>query len=183
MNFNDAKRKVIIRFICGFLISLPSAISTIVSICKMFYFRLDDGTSLGHAISLPFKNIVYSIYERTEFLNFFWKRSPVPNQIDIMDKQNFIFLLIYMMFFIGWIVINSALELRGRIKMIDREIEDYLLRDSIKSSVNETRKQIKHNVELPQSSNKFHDLYLAPLIVGLILAVVGAALVKALGLN
>ena len=36
MNYNDAKRKVIIKFMCGALVSLLSAISTIISILKMF---------------------------------------------------------------------------------------------------------------------------------------------------
>lgn len=183
MNYQSAKKIFKFRLVLGVFILILSFVSTVISVFKMIYFRLDDGSNIGHAISLLFKNIVYAIYEKTEFLNFFWEHSPVPNQIDIMDKQNLFFLSIYIIFFIGWIVIKSALELRGRIKMIDREIEEDLLRGSARGSVNETRKQIKHNTELPQSSNKFHELYLAPLIVGLILAVVGAALVKAFGLN
>lgn len=177
MNFNDAKRKVIIKFVCGFVISLLSAISTIISILKMFYFRLDDGTSLGYAISAPFKNITIFVHEKTPFLKLFWQHSPIVNPFDFLEKQSILFFIVYILFFIGWFLISSAFRLRNRLKVIEQQIEDQLVKESIEGT-NRTRQQIENSVS-HSLSGKVHDLYIAPLIV----AILGAIVIKLFGLG
>ncbi|WP_295848370.1 YniB family protein [uncultured Neisseria sp.] len=175
MNYNDAKRKVIIKFMCGALVSLLSAISTIISILKMFYFKLDDGTRFGSALSEIFKRITIFTYEHTTFLEFFWKHSPIVNPFDFLEKQSIQFFIIYILFFIAWAVIRSAFDLRNRLKIIDKQIEDQIIKESIKGS-NINRKQVENNVSISLSS-KIHDLYIAPLLV----AIIGAIIIKLLG--
>ena len=62
MKYKEALRKSFIKRILGVSIALPSAISTVISILKMMYFRIDDGSMIGGAIAKPFKQFVYFIY-------------------------------------------------------------------------------------------------------------------------
>lgn len=177
MTYNDAKRKVIIRLMCGLLISLPSILSTIISVLKMFYYKLDDGTNFGHAISAPFKALTIFAYENTSLLRIFWEYSPVVNPFNFLEKQSIYFFIIYILFFIGWIFIKFAFRLKSRLNAIDQQIEDQLIKESIQGS-QRTRSQIENSVTVG-SSSKFHDLYIAPLIV----AIIGAVIIKLLGLG
>lgn len=60
-------------------------------------------------------------------------------------------------------------------KIIDKQIEDQIIKESIKGS-NINRKQVENNVSISLSS-KIHDLYIAPLLV----AIIGAIIIKLLG--
>ena len=177
MKYNDSKRKVTIRFLYGILIFLPSALSTIISILKMFYYRLDNGTNLGHAISALFKGITVFAYKHTSFLRIFWEYSPVVNPLNFLEDQSIQFFIIYILFFIGCSFIRSALHLRNRLKAIDQQIEEQLIKESIQGN-QQTRQQIENSVSVSLSS-KIHDLYIAPLIV----AIVGAIIIKLFGLG
>lgn len=181
MNYKQAKKKVFIMLWLSVLICVPSLISTLISILKMFALRLDDGSAIGYAVSDPFRKIVYSIYERSRFLDFFWNNSPVPNPLNFYDEQSIKFIGIYVVFFIGWVIFNSGKKLRSRLKQIDEEIENQMLMYSIGRN-SDFREAMELQVNLSKSS-KIHDLYIAPLIVTIVGGVIGAILIHLLDLS
>ena len=108
MNFHEAKSKVWTYKIIGIFIALPAITSTVISILKMLYFRLEDGTAIGAAIARPFKQLVQVVYENTQALILFWQRSPTPTLDELLSKQNFYFLTFYILVFVGLAFFTSG---------------------------------------------------------------------------
>jgi len=179
VNFKEAQKKVVEKRVIGAVISVPTIISTAVSFLKMLYFRLDDGTQIGSAIARPFKQLVYWIYENTQFLGVFWQHSPTPNQINLSDSQNLYFLVIYILFFVGLAFAASGNKLSRRLYKINQKIENQLIEESIKGSGRRSRSQIEESTQVPSSTifSQLHQLYIAPIIT----AVVGAIIIKIVG--
>lgn len=179
MNFKEARNKSALKKSLGVLICLPATISTIISFLKMVYYRIDDGSRFGSAIARPFKQLVSSVYEKTQFLIWFWNNSPTPNQRDLSESSNFYFLLVYLSIFVGLALYASGKKLSARLAKISEKIENLLIEESMKGVTARNRDEIERSTEIPQSSifSQLHQLYLAPIITALI----GAALVKALG--
>ncbi|MFZ8169091.1 YniB family protein [Alteromonas macleodii] len=179
MNFHEAKSKVWTYKIIGVLIALPAITSTIISMLKMLYFRLEDGTAMGSAIARPFKQLVSLIYENTQALVLFWQHSPTPILNDLMSRQNAYFLAVYLLFFVGLAFYSSGGRLNRRLRKINQKIEDQLIAESIREGGGRNRQQIEESIEVPPSTifSQFHQLYLAPIVV----AVVGGVFLKLAG--
>lgn len=180
MNFHEAKSKVWTYKVIGVLIALPAITSTIISMLKMLYFRLENGTAMGAAIARPFKQLVHVVYENTQALTLFWQRSPTPTLDELLSKQNFYFLAVYFLVFVGLAFFTSGGKLNRRLRMINQKIEDQLIAESIRGDGCRNRQQIEESIEVPSSTifSQFHQLYLAPIVV----AVVGGVFMKVAGL-
>jgi len=170
LQYKEALRKSIIKKIIGVAIAVPSIISTVISILRMMYFRMDDGSMMGGIISKPLKQFVYFVYENTGYLEWFWENSPIPNFMHLKDEQNLYFLLIYFSFFVGVAFYASGSKLSLRLKKINEQIEEQIIKDSIEGQQSRSREEIENNTEIPQSSifSQFHQLYLAPIITAII---------------
>lgn len=180
MNFHEAKSKVWTYKIIGVLIALPAITSTIISMLKMLYFRLEDGTAMGSAIARPFKQLVSVVYENTQALALFWQNSPTPSLGELLSRQNVYFLSIYVLFFVGLAFYTSGGKLNRRLKAINQKIEDQLIAESIRGDGGRSRQQIEESIDVPSSTifSQFHQLYIAPVIV----AVIGGVCLKVIGL-
>ena len=180
MNYGQAQRKSISKKLVGVFICVPAIVSTVVSFLKMAYYRLDDGSQIGGIISRPFKQFVAWVYDQTEYLNLFWEYSPTPNQMNIPDFQNLYFIGIYLTIFVGLAFYSSGKKLSRRLAEINEKIENQLVEESIKGGSGRTREQIEDETKIPTNSifSQFHQLYLAPVITAVIVAI----LVKLLGL-
>lgn len=186
MNFKEAQKKVVSKRVIGALIAVPAITSTAVSFLKMLYFRLDDGSQLGSAIARPFKQLVYLIYENTQFLGVFWKHSPTPDQINLSDSQNIYFLAIYILFFVGLAFIASGNKLSRRLYEINQKIEEQLIEESIKGSEGRSRMQIEDSTQAPTSTifSQLHQLYIAPIVTAVVVAIIiefGPIIIKVFG--
>ncbi|WP_440053836.1 YniB family protein [Pseudoalteromonas sp. T1lg65] len=179
MNFHEAKSKAMFKKITGIIIAFPAIISTAISVLKMLYFRLDDGTAFGGAIAKPFKQLVQFIYENTDILNLFWQHSPTPDLTDLPNKQNLYFFAVYILFFVGLAYFSSGAQLSRRLRKMRQKIEDQLIEESIKGTVRKNRQQIEESIEVPSSTifSQFHQLYVAPFVT----AVAGAIILKLVG--
>ena len=179
MNFKDAKNKSIRKRVLGATIIIPAFISCGISFLKMIYYRLDDGTQLGSAIARPFKELIGLIHQNTPYLNFFWKNSPIPDHLNLPDLQNLYFLATYLLIFIGFAFYASGAKLSSRLAKISEKIENQLIEESIKGAGARSREDIERSTEIPSNSifSQIHQLYLAPVVTGLI----GALLIKILG--
>lgn len=180
MNFKEAKRKVMLKRTVGLSIVVLTLISTVVSIFKVLYLRLDNGSDVGGVLSSPFKALAYLVYENTTpLLSKFWAYSPVPNLKDLSDVQNIYFFVVYLFFFVGVAFLVSGKELSIRLKLINQQIENKLISESRSGYSARARSEIENSEEIssPSIFDRFHKLYLAPVIV----AVVGAVIIKYLG--
>lgn len=174
MNYKEAKRKSFIKRIIGLLIGVVSFVATLISFFKMIYFTFDDGTVLSSAIANISKKLVLFIYNMTvEWLNLFWKYCPTPNLnnlTDLSDKNNLLFFILYLGIFIGISLYKSGEKLANKLKKIDEEIEIQLIRNSVS---NVSREELESSASIQNSSLfQLHQLYIAPIIVGIILLLI-----------
>ena len=173
MNLKQAKQKVVTTRVVGVAISVPALVSTVISLLKMIYLRIDDGTQLGSTIARPIQALVSLVYENTErFLGWFWEHSPTPDPMHLTKLENGYFLAIYLLIFLGMALFSSGNKLARRLNDINQKVEDQTIMESIRGSEARTREQIENEVEIPPSSifSQFHQLYLAPIVVGIIIA-------------
>ena len=178
MNYQAARTRSNVKRAIGAVIAIPACVSTAISLLKMIYFRLDDGSQLGAALTRPFKQAVAWTYEKTQFLSFFWDHSPVPDQFNLSEIQNLYALIIYSGIFVGAAFYASGRKMAVRIAVIDEKIEDQLIEESLKGSSARSREEIEQSTSIPTNSvfAQAHQLYFAPLIVGIIVAAVVAIL-------
>lgn len=174
MTYDEAKKKILIKWLVGAPVVIAASLSCAVSALKMFYFGLDSGNQLSNAIALPIKRLVYLIYEKTHFLEFFWNHSPIPTPKELFANSNISFFVIYLCIFLGMAFVGSARSLSARLAEIDKEIENELIRESVKGNAPRRRQEIQERVSVPKPGwlSQFHSLYLAPVAVGVVVAVI-----------
>lgn len=179
MRYQDVKKKAYIKIGSGALISVLSALSTVISMLRMIYFRLDDGTAFGGAISQPFKVLVYQIYDHTRGLYWFWANSPVPNPPHYDDPQTIQFVVIYLAVFVGAALYTSGKKLLARLAEIDQMIEDEMIAASLRGAAKRSKQELQDSADVPETSiwSQGHSLYIAPVVT----AVIGGVLLKVLG--
>ncbi|MEB6480258.1 YniB family protein [Acinetobacter vivianii] len=186
MNFSQAKRKALLYRIAGASIALPSLISTIISLLKMLYFRLSDGSALGNAIAAPFQKLIAEIFKHThQYVGFFWQKSPIPDLMSPFKTENLPFVIIYFLIFIGYSIFFKGNKLAVQLREINQEIENQLIRESLHGQITRNRKQIEEELNIPSSKSIFsqwHQMYLAPLLVAIIGGIIVAVLIKLLGI-
>ncbi len=117
--------------------------------------------------------LVYNIYSLTSpYLDWFWSHSPIPNLEHIKVSENYIAITIYLFIFVGLSFISSAFCLIDRLCKIKRKREDQEIEDSLKG----TKPKIKpEEIVIIDKSffQQVHTLYIAPIIVGIILYLLG----------
>lgn len=174
MTYSEAKKRIIVKWLLGVPIVAASSLSTIISSLKMFYFGLDSGDSLENAITGPIRKLVYVVYDHTGFLKFFWAHSPVPNLDDFLASSTIVSLAIYLCIFVGLGLTGSARSFSARIAEIDKEVENELMRQSIRGGYVHKRDHIQARVSVTQTGwlYQLHTLYLAPILVGLVVAII-----------
>lgn len=176
MTYDDAKKIIITKRVLGLPILFLASLSSSISALKMFYFGLDNGNQISVIMMQPIKNIVYLIYTNTRFLDFFWSYSPTPVPRNFFSSENITCISIYLLIFVGMTLIKSARSLALRIAKIDKKIEDELIRDSVKGIPVRKRQEVQDQITVPESSSQwytqFHNMYLAPIIVGVIVAAI-----------
>jgi hypothetical protein len=174
MTYDEARKKILIRWLVGAPIFIVASLSSAISALKMFYFGLDNGDQLGSVIAQPIKRLVYLAYENTHFIEFFWKHSPTPTPRELLTSSNIAFFIIYLCIFFGMALIGSARSLSALLAQIDKEIETELIRESVKGRTPRRLQEIQEQVSVPKPGglSQFHTLYLAPIIVGVVVAVI-----------
>ncbi|MCG7536838.1 YniB family protein [Pseudoalteromonas sp. OOF1S-7] len=179
MNYNQAKQRVMIYRVIGLLIAAPSLISTVVSFLKMIYVRIESDNIFTSAIAAPIRELIAFIYRHTSFLSYFWNASPTPDHMNLSEPQNFPFISIYFLIFVGATFCAMGSKMSKRLDRIKSMIEDQVIAESIKGSFARTREEIANSVEIPKSGllSELHKFYIAPIVA----AVVGAIIVKLLG--
>jgi hypothetical protein len=174
MTYQEAKKKIYLSWLIGAFILAVSSVSTVISALKMFYFGPDGGDQLSHFLAQPIKRLVAFIYQQTRLLEYFWQFSPQPTPKELHTSQNVYFLIGYLLIFVGLAYIGSARSLSARLAAIDKQIEDEMIKSSITGGRVRQREEIQNSIPIQKSGifSQFHTLYLAPLVVGLIVAVI-----------
>jgi hypothetical protein len=174
MTYDQAKRKILINRLLGIPIIVIASLSSTISALKMFYFGLDSADPISSSITRVVKQLVYLAYDHTRFLEFFWVHSPTPTPRELFSSSNLAVFIIYLGVFMGLSLTGSARALAFRLKEIDKAIENQLIMESIQGNAPRKRREIQKQTPISKEGwfSKFHSLYLAPIIVGLVVLVI-----------
>jgi hypothetical protein len=174
MTYDQAKRKILINRLLGIPIIAISSLSSTISALKIFYFGLDSADLISNSITRAVKQLVYLAYDHTRFLEFFWIHSPTPTPRELFSSSNLVVFIIYLCIFAGLSLTGSAKTLAFRLKEIDKAIENQLIMESIQGNTPRKHSEIQKQIPISKEGwfSKFHSLYLAPIIAGLIILVI-----------
>jgi hypothetical protein len=172
MTYDETKKKIFLKWLIGIPITFITSVSSLVSALKMLSFALDSGDRVSNMVSQLLKNIVVMIYQNTHFLEYFWIYSPTPTLDSLNTLDNIYSLAVYGFIFVGMTFIHSARALSVILTAIDQEIEYEMIKASATGNHPRQRREIQQSISVPAPKlfSQFHTLYLAPIIVGLIVA-------------
>ena len=166
MNLYKEKNKAHCKIIIGFLGGLICLILLAMSYLKMIYFLPNIDI-----LSRPIKNLIHFIYSKTLFLDPLWRLSPIPNMNDLFSKESISATAIAIAFVLFMMLRNSGVLRLKKLKDIEQEIDNQLIKESIKGELSKNKEEIEKNIKMPKQSflSSFHSLYIAPLVIGIIL--------------
>jgi hypothetical protein len=181
MDYYTASREVKIKRLIGFPLMTIGFLLFLMGSLQFIDVGFDGAVPAVVEINHPLKRLAHAIYDSTQFLEPLWQLAPVPDPRLPLSPPSIFFGFCYMAGFLGASLLRSASRLAERLRGADRAIEDELMRESLRSKQPRTLKKLKEQTQVPKQSvwKEIHTLYIAPLIVLL----VGAVLLKLLGLT
>ncbi|MDC9594907.1 YniB family protein [Xenorhabdus sp. IM139775] len=175
MTYQQAGYVAVAKRILGWIIFVPSLLSTFVSVVNLIAGQHDvkgDGVS-GDGINAVLNDFLRMMTEmikfNTPFLDFFWKHSPTPDRLIGITGENISFLVIYILMFVGLAMSASGLRIYRQFKFIKERIEDQMLLELAKES-GITKEQLEAKIKFPRHSlfSQIFILYISPIIIGAI---------------
>ncbi|QOV65844.1 YniB family protein [Kosakonia pseudosacchari] len=183
MNYKQAIKKIRSNRCVGVLLIFFGIAITIFSFLKYLYVKANNiaGDDLLGGLGNIIKNIILAIYNIPWIPKALWLRSPDIDPDNILSSGNILFLLFYVMIFVGVSFWSSASELSSRLEKIRIMIANEQLAASIRGEPRPDIDKVIGGVVVDKKGiySKLHELYIAPLIV----TVLGALLTYLFNLN
>ncbi|MBD1229138.1 YniB family protein [Xenorhabdus griffiniae] len=175
MTYQQAGYIAIAKRILGWIIFVPSLLSTFVSVINLAAGQhgvKGDGIGGGgvNAVLNDFLQMMTEMIKfNTPFLDFFWKHSPTPERVAGMTGENISFFVIYMLMFVGLAMSASGLRMYRQFKFVKERIEDQMVFEHAQES-GITKEQLKAKIAFPSHSlfSQIFILYISPIIIGVI---------------
>ncbi len=150
---------------------------------KFLYFGVDDGTAVAGALARPLKMMVLAIYERTHWIPLIWEYAPIPRFSLPLSSGTILFFISYFGLFVGVAWARSGIALARRLRSIEMQHSDDHIRASMIRDVRRLPSEPPLSagiepVREPKTGGRWFELFVAPLIV----AIVAAVVLKFLGL-
>ncbi|QBQ96911.1 YniB family protein [Paraburkholderia pallida] len=185
MRYREEKDKVFGYRVVGLIMVAGGGVFTLASILKFFYFGLDSGDPLSHALAQPFKNLVSLAYGLTSpYLNIVWRVAALPNFREYVSWGNGGFIFEYLVLIFGIGRIRAAGRLTGRIAEARKILEDEQLRQSVRPGGGEppaqtqstTPVQMQSTTPVPSGNGGgfklFHALYIGPVVAAVVAQII-----------
>lgn len=179
MTYQQAGRVAVFKRVVGWVIFIPALLSTLVSLLN-FIYQLDKQTEGINAVMLDFMHVMIDMIRfNTGFLNVFWFNSPVPQMGSGFSSANVMFLVIYILIFVGLALQASGARMSRQVRHIREGLEDQLILEHAKGTEGRSRTQLEEKLTLPHHTIflQFFPLYILPLII----AVVAYFIIKLVG--
>ena len=173
MNYQSARREVIVKRVVGSIIALVCAAFVLIGLLLYVYDGIELAGSALTALTSTVRRLVYYLYRHTQFLRFVWDHAAVPDLKALASRDTLMFLGWYAGFFVGASLVGSGNRLARRLRRVDRQIEDEQMRDSARGARVRPRVEIEAQITVKKQSvwRQIHTLYVAPVVVGVILLI------------
>lgn len=124
MKIYEAKKRIARQRILATVVMLVSIMLFACAALKSIYFSMADDTTAFSSLSRGIQRLVYFIYERTQFVSWFWEWAPVINPKEPNTPGNLGFLFVVVCGAIGRTMWDSASSLSSRIKKTILKVEE-----------------------------------------------------------
>lgn len=164
MTYQQAGRIAILKQVAGWVIFIPAAISTIISLLKFMYDHSEKQAGIN-AVMLDFFHVMIEMMRfNTPFLNFFWFNSPTP---DFKQSLNIGFWIIFALIFVALALQASGARMRRQTRFLREGVEDQLILEKAKGAEGMSREQIESRIVVPHHTIflQIFPLYVLPVIL------------------
>lgn len=124
MKIFEAKKRITRQRLVAVIVMVAATLFLACAGLKSAYFTLNGDTSALSSLSRGLQRLIYAVYERTQFISWFWELAPVINPKEPNTPGNFSFLFIVVCGAIGRIMWDSASNLSSRIKKTIQRVEE-----------------------------------------------------------
>ncbi|MGU3412327.1 YniB family protein [Enterobacteriaceae bacterium C34A] len=164
MTYQQAGRIAILKRILGWVIFIPAVISTLISLFKFMFEHSEKQPGID-AVLLDFAHVMIEMIRfNTQFLNFFWYNSPLP---DFHHSLNIAFWIIFALVFVGLALQASGARMSRQAKFLREGVQDQLILEQAKGADGLSKEQIDAKVVVPHHTIllQIFPLYVLPVIV------------------
>ncbi|UYU33419.1 YniB family protein [Siccibacter colletis] len=164
MTYQQAGRIAILKRIAGWVIFIPSLLSTLISVLKYMYAHSEKQAGIN-AVMLDFAHVMIDMMRfNTPFLNLFWFNSPTP---DFGRSLNLMFWVIFALIFVGLALQASGARMSRQAKFLREGVEDQLILERAKGADGLSREQLESKIMVPRHTIflQIFPLYVLPVIV------------------
>lgn len=176
MNYQQAVKKITQRRIVGFVVTMAGVVLFLATLLK--FLALQSMIMTQYQATYRVGNAILGMLKDLDSLSFspflLWDYVPEVEPENLLSLNGAWFLCIYLAMFIGVSFWSSARKLSLRVKSIEQKIEDENIARSLRGE-----KPIvpgKNGGDVPVTPvsifSQIHQLYIAPVIAGLLLAIV-----------
>ena len=164
MMYQQAGRIAVLKRVLGWVIFIPSVISTIISVLKFMYDHSEKQAGIN-AVMLDFAHVIIDMMRfNTPFLNLFWYNSPTP---DFHQQLNIVFWVIFVLILVGLALQASGARMSRQTRFLREGVEDQMILEKAKGAEGLTREQIEGRIVVPHHTIflQFFPLYVLPVII------------------
>jgi len=164
MTYQQAGRIAVLNRVLGWVIFIPAAISTIISVLKFMYEHSEKQPGIN-AVMLDFAHVMIEMMRfNTPFLNFFWYNSPLP---DFRQQANIGFWVIYILIFIGLALQASGARMSRQARFLRESVEDQMILENAKGAQGMSREEIESRIVVPRHTIlvQVFPLYVLPIVI------------------
>lgn len=176
MTYQHAGRVAVIKRVAGWVIFIPSLISTLISLLGFLEKSREKREGIN-AVMQDFAHVMIEMIRfNTGFLSSFWNNSPVP---DFNHGSNVLFWVIYVLIFVGLALQASGARMWRQSRFLREGIEDQLILENARGTEGHTRAQLEERIVVPRHTIflQIFPLYVLPIII----AVAGYFVLKLAG--
>ncbi|MGK9171785.1 YniB family protein [Yokenella regensburgei] len=164
MTYQQAGRIAVLKRVLGWVIFIPSVISTIISVLKFMYEHSEKQAGIN-AVMLDFAHVIIEMVRfNTPFLNLFWFNSPTP---DFHQQMNITFWVIFALIFVGLALQASGARMSRQTRFLRENVEDQMILEKAKGEQGLSRARIEERIVVPHHTIflQIFPLYVLPVII------------------
>ncbi len=125
MKIYEAKKHITRQRVLATVVMVFSILFFACAALKSIYFYMTGDTTTFSSLSRWVQRLIYFIYERTQFVSWFWEWAPVINPKEPNTPGNLGFLFVVVCGAIGRVIWDSASSLSSRIKKTILKVEEF----------------------------------------------------------
>jgi hypothetical protein len=176
MKISEAKSRITRHRIFATSVMTTTMLLLACAALKSIYFSVDGDTTALSSLSRAIQRLVYFIYERTQFVSWFWEWAPVIKPKELNTTGNWGFLFVVVCGAIGRTIWDSASNLSSRIKKTIQRVEELGWEQELmgqNGQITGAKPDILQiNIELDQK-DQWHKRPIGLLLLGVAIAILG----------